>query len=211
VINFFFGLHRIVAMPQHPDETRPRSPKRPASATPVKATEAFSFLKETQMLDSWTLGDLERCLRVSSAEAHQIVSMLELQGYIKKEGGAWATTLDGYTISGSAMLRYSRPTIERALARLKDQIEEVNSNPNAAYRVAGAVAFGDFQNKDATRVQAADVGIRLETRSVKDTPESVVGRKSEDLFLRHLRNGMGMIRIHKFEGWMAKRTHVRLP
>jgi hypothetical protein len=199
-------------MPQVPDATKgsARTSKRPASAAPVKATEAFSFLKEKQMLDSWTLGDVENCLRVSYAEAHKIVSMLELQGYIKKQGRGWATTPDGYTVSGAVMPRYSRATIERALGRLKDQIEEVNKNPRASYRVVGAVAFGDFLNKEATRVQAADVGVRLAARTVRDEDESEVGRKSEDLFLKHLRNGMAMIHVHKYEDWMAKRMHVRV-
>jgi Mn-dependent DtxR family transcriptional regulator len=199
-------------MPQDPDATNgsARPPKRPASAAPVKANEAFSFLKETQTPGSWTPVDLEKCLRVSSAEAHQIISMLELQGYVKMRGREWVTTSEGYTVSGALMPRYSHATIERAFARLKDQIEEVNRNARSAYRVVGAVAFGDFLNKEATRVQAADVGVRLDTRSVKEANESGVAQKSEDLFLKHLRNGMAMIHVHKFEDWMSKRSHLRL-
>jgi hypothetical protein len=94
--------------------------------------------------------------RVSAVEAHKIIAALELQGYVKKQGREWATTPDGYTVSGSVMPRYTRAAVERAIARLKEQIKEANKDPRASCRVVGAVAFGDFLNKDATRVQPAD-------------------------------------------------------
>lgn len=108
------------------------------------------------------------------------------------------------------MPRYTRATIERALGRLKDQIAEVNRNPKGAYRVLAAVAFGDFLNKNATRVQAADVGVRLEGKNTEDRTETVIERKSEALFLKHLRNGMAMAQLHSFEDWMDKRSHIRI-
>jgi hypothetical protein len=184
--------------------------KRSAKAAPVKATEAFSFLKETRMRDSWSLRDLENCLRVSSAEAHEIVSMFKLQGYVKKHGREWTTTQDGYTVSGSAMPHYTRATIERALARLKDHIEEANKDPSAPYRVVKAVAFGDFLDKSATRAQPANVGIQLEARENKVAGESSVERKTEDAFLMHLRKSMGMVHLQHYEDWMGRRSHLRL-
>lgn len=181
------------------------------SASSVPATEALSFLKETRILDSWTVADLAKSLHVSSAEARQIIAALELQGYVKKQGREWTTTANGHAVSGSAMPGYTRVTIERALTRLKNQITEANQDASSAYQIIEAVAFGDFLNKNATRVQAADVGIRLEPRTKKRIgAESFSDHKSEEAFLKLLRNHMSMVRLTSYEEWMSKRSHLRL-
>jgi hypothetical protein len=47
-------------------------------------------------------------------------------------------------------------------------LKRVNQDSSAEYKIADAVAFGDFLAGRA-RVQAADVGIRLEPRNPKHT------------------------------------------
>jgi hypothetical protein len=48
---------------------------------------------------------------------------------------------------------------------LKQPIEQVNKDSQAAFRITHAVAFGDVLLKDRSRVQAADAGIGLTLRS----------------------------------------------
>jgi hypothetical protein len=51
-----------------------------------------------------------------------------------------------------------------ALVGVREHTQAINGDTNAAYRVAEAVAFGDFMG-DAVRGQAAGVGVRLVPRS----------------------------------------------
>jgi hypothetical protein len=54
--------------------------------------------------------------------------------------------------------------VERSLDSLADQLKRVNQDSSAEYRITDTAAFGDFLSGRA-RVQAADVGIRLEPRN----------------------------------------------
>lgn len=86
-----------------------------------------------------------------------------MQGYVRlaESKNEWVTTPEGEIVSGSKFPKYSRETVERSLASFADHLKRVNQDSSAEYKIADAVAFGDFLSGRA-RVQAADVGIRLE-------------------------------------------------
>src|SRR5271156_1965427 len=122
----------------------------------VSAAAAFSFLKETKGFLTWTLSDLAKSLKISPADAKQVLAALEMQGYIKPHGrGEWLTTLAGETVSGAKTPRFTPESIEEALAALRSRIKLVNQDSKSPYKITDAVAFGDFLGGQA-RVQAAD-------------------------------------------------------
>ena len=85
----------------------------------------------------------------------------------------------------------------------------VNEDSKADYRVTEAVAFGDFMNEAATRVQAADVGIRLQSRR-EANPTSAKEQREERAFLKRLRGRSVMFNVRPYEDWMGRRSHVQL-
>jgi ribosomal protein S25 len=79
---------------------QPRPPKNKTSGkfsaadakASVSAAAAFSFLKETKGLLTWTVSDLAKSLKINLAEAKQVLAALEMQGYIKAHGrDEWLT------------------------------------------------------------------------------------------------------------------------
>ena len=126
----------------------------------------LSFLKETRGATSWTPRDLAKTLHLKPADARQAIAILEMQGYVKPSGskGEWMTTPQGEIVSGSKLPRYSRDTVERSLDSFAEHLTRVNEDSTAPYKIADAVAFGDFLSGRA-RVQAPDIGIRLAPRN----------------------------------------------
>jgi hypothetical protein len=174
----------------------------------MPAAAAFSFLKQTRGLDSWGLSDLAKALKITFAAAKQILTLLELQGYVRRQGAEWTTTPQGEEVSGSTMPRLKRETVDRATKELAKQIKAVNEDPKADYRVTEAVAFGDFMNQ-TVRAQAADVGIRLQPRR-EANPRSAKGQQEEQAFLARLRGRSAMFNVKPYEDWMGRRSHVQL-
>lgn len=148
----------------------PKSPPR------MPAAELLSFLKEIQGLTTWTEKDLAKALKIGLAEAKEAVAVLKLQGYIEPAGptGKWGVTEQGDLVSGAKSPRFTRESVEQALATLRDRIKAVNQDPNAPYTITEAIAFGDFL-ADAARMQAADVGIRLARKEDAQVPASAKG------------------------------------
>src|SRR5580704_11095375 len=102
----------------------------------VFAAAAFSFLKETKGLLTWTPGDLAKSLKISLAEAKQVLAALEMQGYIKPHGrDEWLTTLAGETVSGAKTPRFTPESIGEALAALRSRIKLVNQDSQAPYKI----------------------------------------------------------------------------
>jgi hypothetical protein len=98
-------------------------------------------LKETKGLLTWTPSDLAKSLKISLAEAKQVLAALEIQGYIKQHGtGEWLTTLAGETVSGAKTPRFTPESIEEALAALRSRIKLVNQDPKAPYKITDAAA-----------------------------------------------------------------------
>jgi hypothetical protein len=176
----------------------------------VSAAAAFSFLKETKGLLTWTPGDLEKSLKISLAEAKQVLAALEMQGYIKPQGnGEWLTTLAGETVSGAKTPRFTPESIEEALAALRSRIKLVNQDSRSLYKITDAVAFGDFLSGQA-RAQAADVGIQLVRRKSEGGEHSKKEQVARLAFLKQLRGKTQMLAVRPYEEWMGSRTHRSL-
>jgi DNA-binding transcriptional regulator YhcF (GntR family) len=189
-----------------------RSVHRPDNKVPLPAAALLSFLKETRGTTNWTSRDLAKSLKISPAAAKQAVAILEMQGYVKPTGSKdeWMTTPQGETVSGSKFPRYSRATVEQSLASFADHLKRVNHDSSAEYRIAEAVAFGDFLSGGA-RVQAADIGIRLEPRNATGHhPHFASERSRQEAFLKQLRGKTPLLNLHLYADWMGARTHRRL-
>jgi hypothetical protein len=187
------------------------------AAIPVDA--AFSFLRDTKGLVSWSLRDLSHTLNISREEAERVVALLQIQGYVQPEthkSGEWMTTPSGETVAGAKTPRFDRETVEAALTSLKQRIEDTNNDRAAAFRITRAVAFGDFLAKDRARVQTAEIGIELARRDLKQssdeiaTPHSAAEAREEQGFLRQLRGRSALINLRNYSEWMGIRTHRKL-
>jgi hypothetical protein len=185
-----------------------RSPKHEPTTPSIPAAEAFSFLRDTRGLSTWTSRDAAKSLNVSIADAKQVIAVLELQGYVKAAGrDEWMATLAGEEVSGSKTPRLTPERVEEALTDLRSRIAQVNADKKAPYTITRAVAFGDFLN-GGTRVQAAEVGIELKRRAPDaDNAESATEHKAQTAFLKQLRARGGSVRLRPYEEWMSDRTH----
>ncbi len=134
-----------------------------------------------------------------------------MQGYIKPTGSReWMTTPAGESVSGSKPPRYTRESVEQSLASFADHLKRVNEDSSADYKIAEAVAFGDFLSGRA-RVQAADVGIRLEPRNpAAHHPHWAGERVRQESFLKQLRGRTPLVNVQPYSDWMSARTHRKL-
>jgi hypothetical protein len=182
----------------------------PTAAMPsMPADEALSFLKETRGALTWTESDMVDCLNITQPTARHVIAILELQGYAKRAtaGEGWLTTLNGETVSGSVSPRFRLDRVIGGLVALEARIKAANLDEQTTFRVADAVAFGDFLS-GRPRVQAADVGIRLIPR----VPKSGAGSSAhpEREFLKQLRAKNALVQLLPYKPWMSSRTHRRL-
>jgi endonuclease/exonuclease/phosphatase family metal-dependent hydrolase len=142
------------------------------------------------------------------------------------------TTPAGEAVSGAKPARFTRESVEQALAALRDRIQANNKERQAAFRITDAVAFGDFLLPDRARVQSADVGINLvrsesrspsrsghlkmnkstshSTSAPRSEPRSATEAKAERSFLRDLRAKSAHLTLRPYAGWMRQRTHQDL-
>jgi hypothetical protein len=176
-------------------------------SAPIEAV--FSFLKGTKGTSSWTKEEFAGALKISAAEAAKILPVIEMQGYIHPYHGEWVTTTAGEDVSGGRPPRFSPETIEAELSALRERIKAVNKDTKSRYTVTEAVAFGDFLQQKP-RVQAADVGIRLEPRKAKRNETPKKERAAERAFLKQLRGKTVKLSVLPYEDWMSARTHRRL-
>jgi DNA-binding transcriptional regulator YhcF (GntR family) len=197
---------------RNPESRQKRLFEEPAKPVSLPATALFSFLKETRGITSWTTRDLAKTLNLRATSTKEALAILEMQGYIKpaESKGEWITTPAGEIVSGSKFPKYSRETVERSLAAFADHLKRVNQDSSAEYKTAEAVAFGDFLSGRA-RVQAADVGIRLEPRNPAAHHQHWAGeRERQEVFLKQLRGKTPLLNLHPFADWMGARTHRKL-
>jgi hypothetical protein len=176
----------------------------------LPAADLLSFLKQTH--GPWTEGDVSKVLNVSSAEAKQAVSAMQLQGYAEPIARThkWRTTEAGLTVSGAKTARLTREAVEQALTALRDRIQTINNDKTGEYTVSEAVAFGDFLSEDA-RVQPADVGIRLTPRNTDvNGSVSAIENRAEQVFLKQLRAKSAALHVQAYEPWMSDRSHRKL-
>jgi hypothetical protein len=177
----------------------------------ILAAELLSFLKEAAAPPTWTEKDLANTLKITLSQAKEAAAVLQLQGYIEPVGntGKWRATEQGDVVSGAKPPRFTPKSVHDALAGLRDRIRAANSDPGAPYKITDAVAFGDFL-RDAARVQAAEVGIRLVPRSDAAAVPSAVDHAAALDFLKQLRGRAALLHVLPYESWMSSRSHVRL-
>jgi len=186
--------------------------QEPADRVSLPIEALFSFLRETRELTTWTVRDMTKGLNISQAAAKHALAILEIQGYVMLTGSKdeWMTTPAGESVSGSKLPRYSRETVERSLASFADHLKRVNQDSSAEYKIADAVAFGDFLAK-RDRVQAADVGIKLEPRNLTaHHPHWASEHERQQTFLKQLRGRTPLVNLHPYAEWMSARTHRKL-
>jgi len=200
---------RIARNPKPRPERRSQAPPKKVA---LPAAALLSFLKETRATTTWTVRDLAKSLNMSPAAAKQALAILEMQGYVKptESKDEWMTTPAGESVSGSKMPRYSRETVEQSLTSFADHLKRVNRDSSAEYKIADAVAFGDFLSGRA-RVQAADVGIRLEPRNrAAHHPHWVSEHARQEAFLKQLRGRTPLVNLQPYAEWMSARAHQKL-
>jgi hypothetical protein len=181
------------------------------SPAPVSAEAALSFLKDTKGVVSWTLRDLVEVLKIGRKDAEQVVALLEAQGYVaRSDKDDRITTAAGEAVSGAKMPRFGRESVEQALDELKARIEQVNKDRSAAFQVVDAVAFGDFLLKERAKIQAADVGVRLASRTGTGEQRSASDAREERQFLKQLKGKAQMLNLRPYCDWMSRRWHRKL-
>jgi hypothetical protein len=176
-------------------------------AVPIEAV--FSFLKGTKGTSSWTKQDFAGTLKISLADTAKILPVIQMQGYINPYHDEWVTTTAGEDVSGARAPRFAPEKVEEALGELRERIKAVNKDSKSVYKIIEAVAFGDFLLQKA-RVQAAEVGIRLEARKAKRGESLATQHAGERAFLRQLRAKAATVNTLPYAEWMSGRTHRRL-
>jgi hypothetical protein len=175
----------------------------------IPVAEVLSFIKETRGAVTWRAQEMLDALKIGRQDAEQVIAILQLQGYVKpaSESQEWLTTLNGETVSDSKPPRFTPEKISEALSVLQKRIETTNRDRKSEFQVSDAVAFGDFLI-GRSRVQAADVGIRLVARKSQVGERNSV--REEIAFLKQLRAKSALVHLHRYETWMSHRSHRRL-
>ena len=201
---------------------QPRGPSVSPKETPVArrptalsipAEAALSFLKDTKGAVTWTVLELANTLKIKRTDADRVIALLQAQGYVQPAhaNGEWITTPSAETVSGAKPPRFDRESVERALGLLQERIKEANRDPKGAFKITGAVAFGDFLVKDRGRVQAADVGIQLARRGEHASDhQSASDAREERAFLRQLRGRAALLALRPYADWMRNRSNLTL-
>jgi hypothetical protein len=187
--------------------------KSPREVMPsVPAAAVMSFLKDTRGLLSWTTRDLAETLNIPVSEAAKVITIMEMQGYVKaaQDTREWFTTPAGQTVSGSKLPHYTPERVATALAGLKERLAAARKDFKSPFKISAAVAFGDFLT-DRARVQAPNVGIDLVKRkSDLGARTSATEAKARRAFLKQLRGKNTPLHVQPYQDWMSKRTHQKL-
>jgi len=172
----------------------------------------MSFLKDTRGLLTWTTRGLAETLGIPASEAAKVITIMEMQGYVKaaEDAREWFTTAAGQTVSGSKQPHYTPERVAAALAALKERIAAARKDFKSPFNISAAVAFGDFLS-DRPRVQAPDVGIELVKRkSDAGAKTSATEARARLAFLKQLRGKNTPLTVQLYQEWMSKRSHQNL-
>ncbi|HTU35203.1 MAG TPA: hypothetical protein VMF66_15475 [Candidatus Acidoferrum sp.] len=177
----------------------------------MPAAEAFSFLRETRGLATWTVRDMAKSLRITVADAEHVAAILQLQGYVKPAGtNEWMTTLSGEDVSKSKPPRFTPERVEQVIAELRQHIGANKHDSRSRYQITKAVAFGEFLS-DRPRVQAVEVGIELSPKNSRGADgNSAEEHKAQKAFLKSLAPKGGILQVSFYQKWMSDRTHLDL-
>jgi hypothetical protein len=179
----------------------------PLSLPDIPLDAILSFLKDTRSAVNWSARELKDCLQVNSKQAQQILAILEMQGYVAREGNDWLTTAAGESVSKSKKAQFPPESINNALETLKERIQAINRDKRCEFKITNAVAFGDFLTGRA-QVQAAEVGVQLMRRELSDDPHDNDRKRME--FMNSLRRKSRLFTIETYRPWMTRRSHRRL-
>jgi hypothetical protein len=177
----------------------------------IPAEAALRFLIDTKGTTSCSAHDLADMLKIRRRDGEQVVALLAAQGYVQHARGAddWMTTPAGESVSGAKTPRFTGESVERAVEALKERIRQVNKDSKATFRIADAVAFGEFLLSERTRVQAADVGTALTPRGeTANDVRSASAARLESQFLRQVRRKTALVQIRSYAEWMRERSHL---
>jgi len=179
----------------------------PLALLDIPLDAILSFLKDTRGVVNWSATELKSCLQVTSKQAQQILAILEMQGYVAREGNDWLTTAAGESVSKSKKPQFSPESINDALETLKERIESVNRDKRSEFKIVNAVAFGDFLTGRA-QVQAAEVGVQLMRRGLSGNVDDSDKKRTE--FMNALRRKSRLFIVETYRPWMTRRSHRRL-
>jgi len=168
----------------------------------------LSFLKDTRGAVDWSAKDLRECLKLDAKQAQQLLAILEMQGYVAKEGDQWLTTAAGESISKSRKPQFSLAAVTDALNTLKERIEALNRDKRAEFKITKAVAFGDFLT-GRSQVQAADVGVEMSRRALLSANSEKADEKCRE-FMEALRRKSRLFSLQRYRPWMSQRSHRNL-
>jgi len=169
----------------------------------IPLAAVFSFLKDMRGALTWTEQDLIETLKVGRQDAEKILLVLQMQGYVQKTAdGDWLTTAAGEIVSGSKPPRFSRESVEQAISTLRDRIAAISRDRRAEFKIAKAVAFGDFLTGRPI-CQAAEIGVELSRRIRAAQRDSTKERE----FLKQLGRKSRFLYVRRYEKWMDERTH----
>jgi hypothetical protein len=178
----------------------------------VPAAAVMSFLKDTRGMINWTERDLSNSLGIAAAETTKVLTIMEMQGYVKPAQGGreWFTTAEGQAVSASKLPHFKRERVEAALDSLKERIAAARKDFKSPFKITAAVAFGDFLG-DEPRLQAPDVGVELVPRKGNASDKvSATENKARAAFLKQLRGKNTPLNVQPYQEWMGKRAHRKL-
>ena len=152
-------------MAQHPASLA-KPIRRKLHKGALSAVAAMSFLKETRGLLTWTIKDLQKSLLIGATQAREVIAALGLQAYVKRaENPLEWRSHDKRRAARARTLRASAGKPWRNRSQLCAN-ESSSSIKIAArlYKIAQAVAFGDFLRGSAQGPGLPTWGCRLWTR-----------------------------------------------
>jgi hypothetical protein len=149
---------------------------------------------------------MARILSIGEAEAKSAVLMLQMAGYAQPSGsgGRWIVTEQADAVSGAKQPRFTRASVDKAIAGLLDRVRAINADHNAAHKVSRVVVFGDYLSS-RERLQAADVGIQFERP--REVREGAAEHETEERILKDLKARSAALNVRLLEPWMVRRTH----
>jgi hypothetical protein len=150
--------------------TKKQKPETTGLNLPEIALDALlSFLKDTRGAVNWSAKDLLQGLRLDAKQGAQLLAILEMQGYVAKEGNEWLTTAAGESISKSKKPQFSLASVTQAMATLKERIAALNRDKRSEFEDNEGGCFRGFS--DGT---TSGAGRRCGSRTV---PPRSIGRQ----------------------------------
>jgi hypothetical protein len=152
-------------------------------------------------LEGWDIAHVREMLGVNAGTAAEVVSALELAGYIEGAGnGRWRNTAEGNRVAGvSSAPPIKRATLQKNLDAFLGRIREVNSGARFPFRVEEAVLFGPFLTGKADRVKNVDVAVRLAPKQA-----GAAGDKQVRAFLKGRSRSIALFPL---EDWVLRQPH----